>query len=121
MAASATDITALIKAASQGDAVALNGLIEAVYPELHAIAARYFRYERADHTLQSTAVINEAYVRLVTGSPTKWSSRAHFFGFAARTMRCILVDHARARRAAKRNGGAITIALSTNTPAEDSH
>lgn len=105
----------MIEAAGHGDSAALGGLIEAVYPELRAIAGRYFRRERADHTLQCTALINEAYLRLVTGPEPKWNSRTHFFGFAARTMRGILVDYARARLAAKRQGdpAAFTVALST--------
>jgi RNA polymerase sigma factor (TIGR02999 family) len=85
--------------------------MEAVYPELRAIARRYFRRERADHTLQCTALINEAYLRLVAAPETKWNGRAHFFGFAARTMRGILVDHARARQTAKRGGDGITLTL----------
>jgi RNA polymerase sigma-70 factor (ECF subfamily) len=109
----AQNVTALIKAASQGNSAALDGLIEAVYPELRAIAGRYFRHEREDHTLQCTALINEAYLRLVSGSATQWNSRAHFFGFAARTMRGILVDHARARLAAKRRGDVLTVSLTT--------
>ncbi len=111
MAEQPPDITALIEAASRGDTAALDSLMEAAYPELRAIAQRSFRRERADHTLQCTALINEAYLRLVTGSDTKWNSRAHFFGFAARTMRGILVDHARARRTAKRSGDGMTVAL----------
>ncbi len=102
------DITALIEAASHGDNGALGGLVEALYPELRAIARRNFRGERQDHTLQCTALINEAYLRLANAPETKWQNRAHFFGFAARTMRSILVDHARARGAAKRS--AITVA-----------
>ena len=113
------DITALIQAASQGDSAALDGLMEAVYPELRAIARRYFRRERADHTLQCTALINEAYLRLVAAPETKWNGRAHFFGFAARTMRGILVDHARARQTAKRGGNGITLTLSAQQPATD--
>ena len=119
MADERADVTALIEAASHGDAVAFGGLIEAVYPELRAIAGRCFRNERADHTLQCTALINEAYLRLVTGPETKWNNRAHFFGFAARTMRGILVDHARARLAAKRGDGAVTISLSTQPSSTD--
>jgi RNA polymerase sigma factor (TIGR02999 family) len=119
MAEQPPDITALIQAASQGDTTAMDALIEAVYPELRAIALRYFRRERADHTLQCTALINEAYLRLVAGTDTKWNNRAHFFGFAARTMRGILVDHARARQTAKRGGDGITLTLSASRPATD--
>ena len=109
----------MIQAASQGDSAALGGLMEAVYPELRAIARRYFRRERPDHTLQCTALINEAYLRLVTGPETSWNGRAHFFGYAARTMRGILVDHARARQAAKRGGDGITVTVSPSQPATD--
>src|ERR1035441_7644799 len=118
MAEQPPDITALIQAASQGDSAALGELMEAVYPELRAIAQRYFRRERADHTLQCTALINEAYLRLVAAPETKWNGRAHFFGFAARTMRGILVDHARARQTAKRRGDGITVTLSAARPAD---
>ncbi|HUO31655.1 MAG TPA: sigma-70 family RNA polymerase sigma factor [Bryobacteraceae bacterium] len=119
MADERADVTALIEAASRGDSAALGGLIEAVYPELRAIAGRCFRNERADHTLQCTALINEAYLRLVNGPETRWNNRAHFFGFAARTMRGILVDHARARLAAKRGGGAVTITITTQPSSTD--
>lgn len=113
------EITALIEAAGRGDTAALKGLVEAAYPELRAIARHCFRRERAGHTLQCTALINEAYLRLVTGSETKWNNRAHFFGFAARTMRGILVDHARARQAAKRNSEGVTITLGGRPGAGD--
>jgi RNA polymerase sigma factor (TIGR02999 family) len=106
------DITALIRASSGGDAEALDRLVQAAYPELRNLALRYFRRERADHTLQCTALINEAYLRLAGATDKKWNDRAHFFGFAARVMRGILVDHARARRADKRGGGAVSITLS---------
>jgi len=119
MADERADVTALIEAASRGDSAALGGLIEAVYPELRAIAGRCFRNERADHTLQCTALINEAYLRLVNEPETRWNNRAHFFGFAARTMRGILVDHARARLAAKRGGGAVTITITTQPSSTD--
>jgi RNA polymerase sigma factor (TIGR02999 family) len=105
------EITALLRASSGGDADALDRLMDVVYPELHAIALRYFRNERPDHTLQCTALINEAYLRLVEVSGKEWKDRAHFFGFAARMMRSILVDHARARRTAKRGAGGISVAL----------
>jgi RNA polymerase sigma factor (TIGR02999 family) len=111
MAEQAPDITALIHAASRGDYVAMGALMEAVYPELRAIARRHFRRERTDHTLQCTALINEAWLRLVAVPETRWNDRAHFFGYAARTMRGILVDHARARQTAKRGGDGITLTL----------
>ncbi len=93
--------------------------MEAVYPELRAIALRYFRKERPDHTLQCTALVNEAYLRLAQLSGKKWEDRAHFFGFAARMMRGILVDHARARRTAKRGSGAITVTLTEGQAAAE--
>jgi RNA polymerase sigma factor (TIGR02999 family) len=106
------DITALVQASSGGDAEALDRLVQAVYPELRNIASRYFRRERPDHTLQCTALINEAYLRLAGSGGKKWNDRAHFFGFAARVMRGILVDHARARSTDKRGGGAVSLTLS---------
>jgi RNA polymerase sigma factor (TIGR02999 family) len=105
------EITALLRASSGGNPVALDRLVEAVYPELRAIALRYFRKERPDHTLQCTALVNEAWLRLAQASGKQWENRAHFFGFAARLMRGILVDHARARQTAKRGSGAITVTL----------
>ncbi len=106
------DITGLIDACKAGQRGALDRLVEATYPELHSIALRYLRQERPNHTLQCTALINEAYLRLVQAPPKGWSNRAHFFGFAARLMRGILVDYARARRRQKRGAGAPTITLS---------
>lgn len=111
MAQTRREITELLRASSGGDAAALDRLVEAVYPELRAIALRCFSKERPDHTLQCTALVNEAYLRLVQLSGKKWEDRTHFFGFAARMMRSILVDHARARRTAKRGSGAITVTL----------
>jgi len=76
-----------------------------VYAELKALAAGYLRSERADHTLQTTGLVHEAYLKLVDQKRTTWKNRSHFFGIAAQAMRRILVDHARKRRAAKRDGG----------------
>src|SRR5580765_5252599 len=89
----------------------MEALIPLVYEELRALARHYLRRERPDHTLQSTALVHEAYMRLVGHEPPTLHSRAHFFGIAARLMREILVDHARAERTAKRGGGAYTLAL----------
>jgi RNA polymerase sigma factor (TIGR02999 family) len=119
MGRNSPDITALIRASSKGDAAAVGRLVEAVYPELRAIAIRYFRRERADQTLQCTALINEAYLRLAQAPNREWKDRAHFFGVAAHVMRGILVDHARAKRTGKRGGGAVTVALSEHSPATD--
>ena len=113
---SGPDITGLIHAWGEGDAQALNQLMEATYPELRRIAMRYFRGERASHTLQCTALIHEAYVRLAEGPEKHWKDRAHFFGFSARLMRSILVDYARARLAKKRGGGAPVTVVEANTP-----
>jgi RNA polymerase sigma factor (TIGR02999 family) len=112
-------LTALIAAWNHGDREALGAIVELAYPELHAIADGYFRRERPGHTLQCTALINEAYLRMVDAPVREWKNRAHFFGFAAHLMRGILVDHARARRAAKRGGGALTITVSERHAATD--
>jgi RNA polymerase sigma factor (TIGR02999 family) len=79
-------------------------LIAGLYPELHAIASRLMRHEAVGHTLQATAVVNEAYIRLTEGKPCNWENRAHFLGAAAQAMRHILVDHARAKHAGARGG-----------------
>ena len=104
-----TPLTDLLAAARDGEAGASDALARAVYAELHALAAAHLRRERPDHTLQPTALVHEAYLRLVRrapdGPPPAWRDRAHFFGVAARLMRQILVDHARRTRAAKRGGG----------------
>jgi RNA polymerase sigma factor (TIGR02999 family) len=100
------DITRLLHDWSGGDATALPRLVEIVYPELHRIAARRLRDEREGHTLQPTALVHEAYVRLAQQQPgKKWQDRAHFFAVAAHVVRAVLVDHARARRAVKRGAG----------------
>ena len=99
-------VTVLLEQWKGGDSDALAALIPLVYEELHRLAAYYLRMERRDHTLQSTALINEAYMRLAGREPCGIENRAHFFGVAAHVMRQVLVDHARARRAAKRDPGA---------------
>lgn len=106
------EITRLLRAWSGGDASALPRLVEAVYPELHGIAARHLSRERQGHTLQPTALVGEAYVRLA-GQPAgkHWENRTHFFAVAAHVVRAVLVDHARARGAAKRGGGAVGVEL----------
>lgn len=98
-------VTTLLAQWRGGDPRALAALIPLVYDELHRLAAHYLRGERCGHTLQSTALINEAYLRLVGHAPGAIANRAHFVGVAAHVMREVLVDHARARRAAKRGGG----------------
>jgi RNA polymerase sigma factor (TIGR02999 family) len=98
------DVTRLLIGWRQGDQDCLNRLIPLVYDELRLIAGRYLRHERPSHTLQSTALVHEAFLRLVDQTRTDWQSRAHFFGVAATVIRNILVDHARARQTAKRGG-----------------
>jgi len=105
------DITALLKDWSGGDREALERLLPAVYGELKRLAASYLRSERPDHTLQPTALVHEAYLRLQGQRSVVWSNRAHFYGIAARIMRRILVDHARRRGAAKRDGAALRVTL----------
>lgn len=100
-------VTELLARWRGGDAAALENLLPLVYDELHRLARHYLASERPDHTLQSTALVHEAYLRLVDQSPLLIESRAHFFGIAARLMRQILVDHARARRASKRDAGCL--------------
>ena len=105
MSASSDSVTRLLVDVRLGRRDALDRLLPLVHDELHRIAAGYMRRERADHTLQPTALVNEAYLRLVDQRDVEWRDRAHFLGVAAQLMRMILVDHARARRAAKRAGG----------------
>ncbi|HQR35796.1 MAG TPA: sigma-70 family RNA polymerase sigma factor [Blastocatellia bacterium] len=105
------EITPLLLRWSQGDEVALSLLLPIVYQELHRLAQSYLRRERSDHTLQPTALINEAYLRLIEHDAPEWQSRNHFFGVAARLMRQILVEHARAHTAEKRGGGVAELSL----------
>ena len=99
------DVTQLLLGWSVGDRSAGDGLMAAVYDELHRQAARAMGRETPDHTLQATALVSEAYLRLIDQRRVQWRNRAHFFGVAAQLMRRILVDHARGRHAAKRGGG----------------
>lgn len=105
------DVTALLQAWGRGEQAALDDLLPLVYGELRRQAARQLRNQPAGHTLQATALVHEAYLRLVDRPHAEWQGRAHFFGVAARAMRSILVDHARARRAAKRGGQARRLTL----------
>lgn len=98
------EVTELLIRWGSGDKAVLDRLVPLLYAELHRMAARYLRRERVDHTLQPTALINEAYLRLVDSSTVTWENRVHFFGIAARVMRRILVDHARQHQAGKRGG-----------------
>src|SRR5678816_4557268 len=104
-------VTALLAAWSRGEESALNELMPIVQSELRALARRLMRGERGDHTLQTTALVNEAYVRLVDLSRVHWQDRAHFFAMSARLMRRILVDHARSRASQKRGGAAFHASL----------
>ena len=99
------DVTGLLAAWGQGDKAAAEQLLPAIYKELHAQAARAMRRENEEHTLQATALVHEAYLRLVDQRRVQWRSRGHFFGIAAEMMRRVLVDHARGQLAAKRGGG----------------
>jgi RNA polymerase sigma factor (TIGR02999 family) len=103
-------VTALLVAWSKGDERALEELTPLVYDELRRLARSYMRQERSGHTLQSTALVHEAFLRLID-QRVQWNSRAHFFGIAAQLMRRILVDHAKAQSAAKRGAGALRIEL----------
>ena len=122
--ASSRDITALLGGWALGDPSALNQLLPLVYGELRRIAARQLRGERTGHTLQPTALVHEAYLRLVDQRHVDWRNRAHFFGAAAQVMRRILVDHARRHKAGKRGDGvpcvsmaeAIDVAASSEIP-----
>jgi RNA polymerase sigma factor (TIGR02999 family) len=111
LAASPRDVTQLLVAWGNGNASAGEELLAAVYTELHAQAARAMRREAVDHTLQPTALVHEAYLRLIDQTRVQWKNRAQFFGVAAQLMRRILVDHARGRDAAKRGGGIAAITL----------
>ena len=105
------EITRLLVAWSDGDESALAELTPLVYEELHRLAHHYMSHERDGHTLQSTALVNEAYVRLIDWKNVRWQNRAHFFAVSAQLMRRILVDFARARGYQKRGGGTHTVAL----------
>jgi RNA polymerase sigma factor (TIGR02999 family) len=105
------DVTRLLIDWSKGDQSALEQLMPLVYGELRRLAAAYLRRERPNHTLQSTALVHEAFMRLVNQQEVRWQSRAHFFAIAAQMIRRILVDYARSQRAEKRGSGAVKLAL----------
>jgi RNA polymerase sigma factor (TIGR02999 family) len=104
-------VSDLLRSWGRGNAQARDDLMPLVYRELKRRAAGYLRHERRDHTLQPTALVHEAYVRLIGQERVAWQNRAHFFGIAAQMMRRILVDHAREHRAAKRPGAGMRVAL----------
>jgi RNA polymerase sigma factor (TIGR02999 family) len=105
------DVTQLLGEWSGGDEGALEKLVPLVQPELHRLAHHYMSRERAGHTLQTTAILNEAYLRLVDDTKPVWQGRTHFIAAAAQLMRRIMVDHARERRSLKRGGGALKVTL----------
>jgi RNA polymerase sigma factor (TIGR02999 family) len=108
---SAHEVTELLRAWSEGDQASLEKLMPLVYQELHRLARRYMGGEQAGHTLQTTALVHEAYLRLVGAAPKTWQNRVHFFAVSAQVMRHILVDFARARRNLKRGGDEKRISL----------
>jgi RNA polymerase sigma factor (TIGR02999 family) len=112
---STTPVTQLLVRWRAGDREALEALMPLVYDELRRLAHHYLRQQRSDHTLQSTALVHEAYLRLAAQNPPQWQNRAHFFGIAAHLMRQILVEHARGRGAAKRGANAPRLALDEAT------
>jgi RNA polymerase sigma factor (TIGR02999 family) len=114
MASLAAEVTTLLLAWGQGDKAALNALIPVVHKELRRLAHRYMAAERTGHTLQTTALVNEAYVRLVDCRQVRWQDRTHFFAVSAQLMRRILVDFARSRRYQKRGAGARPVSLDEN-------
>jgi len=110
-AASPEEVTGLLLAWSKGDQTALDKLLPLVYEELHRLAHRYMSRERGLHTLQTTALVNEAYLRLIDAKSVSWQDRAHFLAVAAQSMRRILVDLARAKHNLKRGGQALRVSL----------
>ncbi|MGA2099406.1 MAG: sigma-70 family RNA polymerase sigma factor [Candidatus Acidiferrum sp.] len=114
MGSNPNQITQLLRSWSQGDSHALEQLMPLVYNELHRMAQRYMSDEASGHTLQPTALVNEAYLRLVRGAQAEWQGRSHFFAVSAQVMRHILVDWARSRQAGKRGSGAPVLELNEN-------
>lgn len=106
------EITALLQAWRSGDPSALDRLTAFVYPELHRLAHQYLAQERPGHTLQTSALVNEAYLRLLRAKRVNWQDRAHFIGVCARIMRQILVEYARSRKAQKRGGSTVRVEFS---------
>jgi RNA polymerase sigma factor (TIGR02999 family) len=106
-----SDVTRLLKDWSNGRQEVLDQLLPQIYAELRRLASSYLRRERPDHTLQATALVHEAFIKLVDQRAVRWQNRAHFFGIAAQAMRRILVDHARAHSAEKRGSGERAVSL----------
>src|SRR6476660_6699011 len=111
MPQTAENVTQLLIGWSKGDKEALDQLLPIVYDELHRQAARYLRRERVGHTLQTTALIHEAYLRLIDQRDVRWQSRTHFFAIAAQMMRRVLIDYARAKHREKRGGDDVRMSL----------
>jgi len=109
-----SEVTQLLKRASSGDESALGQLVPLVYDEMRALADAQLRRERADHTLQATALVHEAYLRLIKQEDVNWQNRAHFYRVAAQAIRHILVDHARHHRSLKRGGDRRRVCLDDN-------
>jgi RNA polymerase sigma-70 factor, ECF subfamily len=105
------DVTSLLSELARGDQGAADRLMPVVYDELRRLARSYMRRERPDHTLQATALVNEAYLKLVRQQDVNWQNRSHFFGIAAQLMRRILIDHARGHLRAKRGGSNVVLPL----------
>ncbi len=105
------DITRLLDRWRLGEVEAMNQLMELVYGDLHRIAAREMRREHGEHTLQTTAILHEAYIRLFGSEPIEWKDRAHFFAVAAQQLRRVLLDHARRMHSEKRGGGIVKLSL----------
>ena len=108
---SSKEVTGILLAWGQGDKAALDKLMPLVYSELKRLAHHYLKSERAGNVLQTTALVNEAYLRLIDSSRVQWQNRAHFFAISAQLMRRVLVDAARARNFQKRGGGALQVTL----------
>jgi len=111
MGSARADVTALLSELTQGNQDAAEKLIPLVYDELKRLARSYMRRERSDHTLQTTALVHEAYLKLIRQQVTNWQSRSHFFGIAAQLMRRILIDYARGHLREKRGGAKVVLAL----------
>jgi RNA polymerase sigma factor (TIGR02999 family) len=111
MGASRSEVTQLLQQWSDGRQDALDRLLPEIYAELRRLASSYLWHERRDHTLQATALVHEAFIKLVDQRAVRWQNRAHFFGIAAQAMRRILVDHARAHSSAKRGDGERPVSL----------
>ena len=116
MTSPSNEVTQLLVAWGNGDETALDQLMPLVYSELHRLAHRHIKKERPGHTLQTSALLNEAFLRLVDQRDVRWQNRAHFFSIAAQMMRRILVDYARSRRYAKRGGNAQQVSFDEELP-----